>query len=291
MRGERWAPLGYRTLTQPKQGDRACTATGEPSALARAGRLGRGPRRQPTSTPRSPAARPPFRAPPRGRAGPPRRTLRAPLPPRPAGAGAGARAGSRLLQGPGGEERGPPTDSVTCSCPRHLRGGTARERSPAHGEGEGAAPPARRGGGGGKFGKRLAPAGRSGAPPRRAGSGRSRSLPPPPVVRGSSPLPSPSPRGVGVPGSPPLSPPALPPSGRRRGAAPRRGERPGVRGGGAACGDVTCQRARRARARQSRGRQEVPGGSGRQFPRKNLPHSLNVNDSKKRGAAFALTFP
>ncbi|XP_063253469.1 collagen alpha-1(I) chain-like [Prinia subflava] len=224
-----------------EQGNRASWATGELQAFGGEGRPGRGPRRQlaPARLPQ-PRRRPCPVGP--ARAGP-----SVPLS-RPVHSG-------RALQGPRGAEGAPPRAAVTRGCPRHLRRVTERERGPGHGagEGEGAAPPAR-----GNFGKRLQR--RPPPPPRAAPSdGRSRSLSPPPVVRGSGLLPSPSPSGVGAPGSGCPAPPVGP----------------------GACGDLTCQRERRVRALQSRGREEVPGGSGRQFPRKNLPHSLNVNDSKR----------
>lgn len=131
----------------------------------------------------------------------PARLPQPPGPPRPAPVPSvrpGARAGRCRARGVRG----------TRGWPGHLRRVRARERGPGHGAGG-------RGGGrtaraGGVLGSGSS-AGRPLHPLRRAGSGRSRSLPPPPVVRGSDPLPSPfPPAGWGHRGAGPL------PSGRER---------------------------------------------------------------------------
>lgn len=265
-----WSPLGYRTFPSPSRATEPPRRPANPPG---------GGDEVPDDSPSPPAALPPARlpAPVRGavrarRAGP---SVPRSRPVQPAH-GAGARASTRLLQGPGASERAPPTGAVSCSCPRHLRWVTAR----VTGRGEGGCTASAGGGSLGSGSHCRPPPPPRGAPSEgRAAAGAARSLPPSlTCCAGLQPAsPRLPPAGWGCPsgrgrGARPL------PSGRRQGAAARRGERQGMRG---SCGDVTCQRARRTRARRSRGREEVPGCSGRQFPRKNLPHSLNVNDSKR----------
>lgn len=180
----------------------------------------------------------------------PARLPQPPGPPRPAPVPSvrpGARAGRCRARGVRG----------TRGCPGHLRRVRARERGPGHGAGG-------RGGGrtarAGEFWEAApAPAAPSTPSDGRAAAG---AAPSHPHLLCGAPTRSPrlSPRGMGTSGC------GAPPVG------------PGAQG---ACGAFTCQRERRVRARPSRGREEVPGGSGGQFPRKNLPHSLNVNDSKR----------
>ncbi|XP_031969078.1 uncharacterized protein LOC116445991 [Corvus moneduloides] len=264
---ERWSPLGDRTFP---------TRAGQPSLLG--DRRAAGVSRRRAAGTRPPTAARPGSPP----AAPPAALLCAAL------RGAVRPGPSMSRSCPVHSARGPEAEPAAPG-PEGSRAGSSKGRGnprlpppPETGHGEGAGPGSR---GGGRGGGRTARAGgslgngsiaghplRPGAPPPTGGQ-RPEPLPPtpPPTPTCCAELrPAPlafSPRGegagVGVPG----------PS-RRAGGR----ERPVARG---ACGDVTCQRERRVRARRSRGREEVPGGSGRQFPRKNLPHSLNVNDSKR----------
>lgn len=161
------------------------------------------------------------------------------------------------------------------SAPRRGRAGRALRAPlpsrPCEGRGNPRLPPppervtARERGGGkgrGNFGKRLRP------PPRPRGApsdGR--------AAAGAAPS-----HPHLLCGAPARSP-RLPPAGRGC-----RAPRPLPSWPGRAAGAVRARylsAGAEAPVDAAAGREEVPGGSGGQFPRENLPHSLNVNDSKR----------